>query len=250
MKPASLALTALPVLALAAPAAADRRSFTHTYEYMTMPEAETELEIYTEQARTTLDGPSDKTFTFQIEIEHGITRRWDVSLYHVFKQVAGATPATDQAFGLDEMKLRSRYRFAERGQWPVNVVAYGELIRVFAEPVWEAEAKAIITRDFGKLTLAVNLIGEVKFGPAVDEPEVEAGWAVGLGYEIQPEIKVGVETWGGFEVEDPDVVEAYVGPAVSWAPSSSLWVTTTVGFAVTEFADDLNIRGIIGMHLQ
>jgi len=244
----------LPLIAalLLVPAAAhaDRRGFSHTYEYMTMPESQTEVEVYTEQSRQVLGEASQKEFVLQLEIEHGITAKWDVSVYHVFKQVAGVTDAENEPFGLDEIKLRTRYRFAERGQWPVNVVAYLEGVRSFAEPVWEGEAKAIVTRDFDKLTIAVNLIGEVKLDANADEPEVEAGWAAGVGYELHPEIKLGAETWGGFEVEDPSgTKEAWAGPAVSWAPSSSLWVTTTAGFGLTDYSDDLNVRAIIGMSL-
>lgn len=248
MKLAAAAPLAL-ILAIPAAARADRRAFTHTYEYMTMPEAETEVEIYTQQSRATLDTASSKTFLLELEIEHGITPKWDFAVYHVFEQTAGVTSAEDEAFGLEEMKLESRYRFAERGEWPVNVVAYGEVVRSFADAVWEAEAKAIIARDFDKLTVAVNLIGEVAFGPGVEEPEVEAGWAGGLSYELAPEIKLGAESWGSFEVEDSDAVAASAGPVVSWAPSTGLWLAATAGFGLTEYADDLEIRGAIGLHL-
>ena len=50
-RPALLAATAgattVLALATAGTAAADRRGFTHTYEYTTMSEGQTEVEIYT-----------------------------------------------------------------------------------------------------------------------------------------------------------------------------------------------------------
>lgn len=244
-----LFLPALAVVAIPTAAAADRRSFTQTYEYATMPEAETEVEIWHDQSRATLDTASDRTFRFQLAIEHGISRRWDVALFQAFDQVAGAMPASDEPFGLEELRVRSRYRFAERGKWPVNVLALAEITRSFEAPIWQGEARAVLTRHFGKLAIAVNLIGDVTFGPGVDEPVIQAGWAGGLGYEVQPEIQLGVESWGGFDVDNTDAVAAYVGPAVSWAPSTALWLSTTVGFAVTDFADDLSIRGIVGLRL-
>jgi hypothetical protein len=250
MKPLLASAAGLAALLLAAtPAAADRRSFTRTYEYMTMPEGETELEIYTTQSKTTFDNPSPKEFELMLEVEHGLTERWDFSIYHVFKQSTGPAPEDESPFHFDEIKLRSRYRFAERGELPVDLLAYGEIIKVFGEGVWEAEAKAIIARDFDKLTAAVNLIGEVKFGPSVPEAEVEAGYAAGLTYEAVPEWKLGVESWGGFEVEHTDEFAASVGPAVSWAPASTLWIATTAGFGVTDYADDFSVRAIIGMDL-
>jgi len=250
MKTAVASCTLLASLALlAGPAHADRRAFTRTYEYMTMPEGETELEIYTTQSKTTFDNPSPKEFELMLEIEHGITERWDVSVYHVFKQSTGPAVEDNSPFHFDEIKLRSRYRFAERGELPVDLLAYGELIKVFGEGTWEAEAKAIVARDFDKLTIAVNAIGEVKFGPSVPEPEVEAGYAAGVTYEAVPEWKVGVESWGGFEIEHTDELAASVGPAVSWAPASGFWVATTVGFGLTDYADYFSVRALFGMDL-
>lgn len=242
-------LAILLVAAAAAPAHADRRSFTRTYEYMTMPEGETELEIYTTQSKTTFDNPSPKEFELQLEIEHGITERWDFSVYHVFKQSTGPAPEDVSPFHFDEIKLRTRYRFSDRGEWPVDVLLYGEVKKVFGVGVWEAEPKIVLARDFDKLTAAINLIGEVAFGPSVPEAELEAGYAAGLTYEVLPEWKLGVESWGGFELEHTDEVAASVGPAVSWAPASTLWITTAAGFAVTEHADDFSVRAILGMDL-
>jgi hypothetical protein len=91
-----------------------------------MPEGQTEVEIYSTWNRATwADGAVEK-HDLQLELEHGITDRWDVSLYHVFARPGRRRPP---CLMLSEMKLRSRYRFAERGELPVDVLAYGELIR-------------------------------------------------------------------------------------------------------------------------
>jgi len=244
---------AILVPAVVAPslAAADRRAFTRTYEYMTMPKGETEVELYTTQSRATFDDASPESFEFMLELEHGITDRWDISLYHVFEQSTGAgTPADPgEALHLSEIKLRTRYRFAERGELPVDPVLYVEAIKAFGAGVYEAEAKAILARDFGLVTVAVNPIAELKFGGDVAEPELELGWAAGVTYEVAPSLKVGGETWGAFEVEAPDELGASAGPALSWAPSESLWVTTTVGFGLNDNADRFSVRGLFGLHL-
>lgn len=241
-----LGCTLVPALAHA-----DRRAFTRTYEYMTMPAGETEVELYTTQSRATFDDGSPQSFQFQLELEHGITERWDISLYHVFEQSTGDGTATDpgEPLHLSELKLRTRYRFAERGELPVDPVAYLEAIKAFGASVYELEAKAILARDFGLITVAVNPIFEVKFGDDVPETELEAGWAAGVTYEVSPALKVGAETWGGFELESPDEAGVSAGPALSWAPSQSLWVTSTVGFGLNDNADKFSVRGLIGMHL-
>ena len=250
----------LGTAALAAPAHADRRSFTHTYEYTTMSEGETEMEVYSTQQRQEWDDVSAKHFELKLEFEHGITDRWDISLYHVFQQTQGvlADGSDSEALHLEELQLRTRYRFAERGELPVDMLLYVEGVRKFSESVYEAEVKGVFARDFGNLTAVVNLIGEVEFGPDVDEPEVELGWAAGLSYEVVPEWKLGVESWGAKALEEEEAtaggeeegeLEATVGPAVSWAPSSRFWATTTGGFGVTDAAPAFELRILLGMTL-
>jgi hypothetical protein len=245
------ALVGAASLLVAVPAHADRRAFTHTYEYMTMPESETELEIYNTQSRTVLDGASDKGFVLELEIEHGITSHWDVALYQVFEQERGADPADDVAMHYAETKLETRYRLAERGEWPIDLELYGEGVKFFGEGSYEAEAKVILARDFGSLTVATNLIGEVGFGAAFPEAELELGWAAGITYELSPDLKIGAESWGAFEAEEVDEsLEGYAGPAISWAPATSLWVALTPGFGFTDAADDVVVRLAVGLHIQ
>jgi hypothetical protein len=244
---------AFVALALAVPsiAYADRRSFTRTYEYQTMPDGETELEIYSTHVKQHLgDGPSVREYELMLEVEHGITDRWDVSLYHVFEQSSGPATEDNESFHFSEIKLRTRYRFSDRGEWPVDVLLYAEGVKVFGAGIWEGEGKVILARDISDLTIAVNAIGEVKIDPAADEPEVEAGWAAGLTYELTPEWKLGGESWGAAEVEHTDELAAYAGPAASWAPSTSFWITGTTGFGLTDHSDDFSVRLLLGLHIQ
>jgi hypothetical protein len=245
---AALAFTvAIPSLA-----SADRRAFTRTYEYMTMPRSATEVEIYSTQNQATWADDSPSSYEFMLEVEYGITDRWDVALYHVFDQSTGDGTLMDpgEAFHFAEMKLESRYRFAERGELPVDTLAYLEAVKVFGGSVYELEAKAILARDFGQVTVAANPIVELVFGGDVPEVEVELGWAAGATYEVAPTLKVGAETWGDFEVEEVDeTLGVSAGPAISWAPSSSLWIATTIGFGLNDNAEKFSLRGAIGMSL-
>ena len=72
---------------------------------------------------------------------------------------------------------------------------------------------------------------------------------IDVDYEILPEWKLGVESWGGADLDHTDELAASVGPALSWAPASTLWITTTAGFGVTDFADDFSVRAILGVDL-
>ena len=68
----------------------------------------------------------------------------------------GATPAGDVGFHFAEMKLETRYRFSERGEWPVDLELYGEGVKVFGEGTYETEAKIIAAKDFDQLTVVAN----------------------------------------------------------------------------------------------
>lgn len=232
---------------------ADRRAFTYTYEYMTMPRGDTELEFYNEHRRPEMDDDNQAQFEWQLEIEHGLTERWDISLYTVFTQGAG----DDEPFRYDATKLRTRYRFSERGMSPLDTLLYLEVAKRFGENTWEIEPKLVLARDFGKLTAAFNAIGEVEIeeemtagGDGEQEVGFEPGWAAGLTYEASPRFKFGLESFGALESPgDENEIEAWIGPALSWAPSPRMWLSSTAGFGVSDHSEDLRLRFILGLGL-
>jgi hypothetical protein len=245
-----LAAGAVLLGVLTTPARADRRAVANTYEYQTMPQGETELELYSTQSRAELNGASGKDFDLQLAIEHGITERWDVSFFHRFAQRDGVDAADSEAFHFEELRLRTRYRFAERGELPVDLQLVAEGARSFADAIYEGDLRAVLARDFDRLTVALNLVGTIGFGPALDEPAIELGYAAGLTYEVVPEWTLGVESWGAQPVDSEDGdLAAWAGPVLSWAPAHSFWITATAGFGVTDAADELAVRVLMGVHL-
>src|SRR5438552_2082579 len=132
----------LVLVLLTATATADRKSFTNTYEYATLPEGQTEVELWHTQSRNTWQSSTAQRFEQKVEIEHGITDHWNMAMYTVFTQVAGTTTAAEP-FGLDSVRVESRYRFADRGEWPVDTVAYLEVGKDFGAGIYELEGKAI-----------------------------------------------------------------------------------------------------------
>lgn len=238
------ALASLFLAASATAAHADLRSFTHTYEYATMPAGQTAIELWHTQSRATWDADSPQGFEERLELEHGLTDHWDMAFYTVFAQTSAGM--FSEPLHLSEIKLESRYRFAERGELPIDTLLYGEIAKEFGESVYELELKLVGARDFGDVTAVVNAIGEVKFGKDVDETELELGYAAGITYPVHPKFRIGAESWGTFE-ED----EAYIsaGPAVSYAGASNFWVTLTTGFGLTDEADAFDARAIFGIEL-
>jgi hypothetical protein len=209
---------------------ADLRSFTHTYEYSTVPEGRTTVELWHTQARTTPAASAPQLYEGILEIEHGVTEHLDVGFYTVLEQIAGA-PTGSTGLHLAKAKLEGRYRLAERGDLPVDTLLFLELAKEFGDSVYEVKGKLVGARDFGDLTVAANAIGGFVTGKDVDETTLEVGWAAGLTYQAHPKLRLGIETWGVLE-RDTAYIDA--GPALSFAPSSNLWATLTVGFSITE----------------
>lgn len=240
------------VIAGAATARADRRPWAFTYPYMTQVKGALELEYYNTQSRSVFGDGALSTMEQRVELEYGITDHTDVSLYQVFEEV------DDTGLHYKETKLRGRHRLGERGQNPVDLLLYGELIKPFGKPALAFEPKLILSRDFDKLTAAINLIVELEFERELEpsgekelELELETGWAAGLTYEVAPSFNVGAETWGALVKvgRDDQFLEAWAGPTVSWAPATKLWVTSTAGFGFTDDSDRFLVRFLIGIYI-
>jgi hypothetical protein len=241
------ALTTLAVVAAAPRAArADRRAFGYTYEYNTMPEGGLDLELWNTQARARFpEGPA--SFEWKLEVEYGITDHWDLAVYQTFGQdhVAGQSDALQYR----ETSVESRYRLAERGEWPVDVLLYLEVAKGFGTGLGDVEPKLILAKDVGALSLNLNLIPEVELTRDADGKagvELVPGFAFGGAYEINPSWKVGAETFG--EIEDDNTLVS-VGPSVSWAPSEKLWIAGTLAAGVTDASDAITGRFVIGLGL-
>jgi hypothetical protein len=244
MRRVLVAVTAL--LATGGEARADLRSFTQTYEYSTVPQGRTAVELWHTQGRLTWDRDTAQTIEHIVELEHGITDHWDIALYNVFAQTAGGGAVMAEPYHYDETKLETRYRFADRGVWPVDTLVYLELSKDFGQSIYEIEGKVIGARDFGELTVAANAIVEVQLGRQAAETEPEFAWALGATYHLTPKVRAGAETWGSVEEEE---LALSIGPALSLAAASNFWVTVTAGFGLTDEADAFSARAIIGIEL-
>jgi hypothetical protein len=239
------AATAAVLLLAAAPARADRRAFTRTYEYSTMPRGGLELEFYNTQSRPKLDEDAS-AFELQLEAEYGITDHWDMAFYQVIAQDS----ADGSPLRYTETKLETRYRIGERGDLPVDPLLYLEVAKSLVGSDLELEGKVILARDFGQLTMALNLIGEVVFdGETVFVP----GAAFGASFEATPAWKLGAEVYGELQEKqegatDREVV-AWAGPTLSWAPDPKIWVALHAGFGLTDASDDFVGRIVLGLGL-
>jgi hypothetical protein len=229
-------------------AAADQRSYTFTYQAVTAPKGALDLELWGDL----YDPPGSaggRSYRYQAEIEYGITDRWDLALYNVFRQPHG------DSFEYEALKLESRYRLTEPGAFPVDLVAYAEVEKSFVdEKATTLEEKLIVGKDVGRANLALNLVAEQEF---VDgKTELEWGWSAGASWEFHPAFRLGAECFG--DVKEAETangeewqVESWAGPAVAVSLPihtgvvHGAWAAVTAGFGLNSRSDDLRLRGVL-----
>jgi hypothetical protein len=232
---------ALNMSLLALPALADRRSFIRSYEYATQPQGNLEVELWNDIEAPKAEGFDAAATTHRFELEYGLTDHWDLALYHVFAQEAGV-------FRFDSWRAETRYRFAEKGEWPVDVLIYFELERPaeFAAP-WETEEKVILGKDFGPIGLVANLVAEQKFLHAGDGHSLEVD--LGARYELTPQLTLAAEFWRVQEwAAGGSKTSYFLGPSISVA-TSKIWVQLGVGFGLGDNETSAQVRSVLGFNL-
>jgi len=224
------------LLFLTAAAHADRRFYVWTYQYQTMPAGNTELELYQTNKLREVDQTE-----LRIELEHGLTTRWDASLYEIFVQNEGGS------LKWDSWQLRTRYRFGETGQYFMDPLLYLEYNRkTESSAPNKLEAKIILAKSVERWNLAVNPVYEYFFAP---DSEHEIGLDVGTSWEFNPKFVAGLESTTRMEFEDGESETAsYFGPTVSYA-SGGFWATVGAAAGITDESDDARVRFITGIDL-
>lgn len=197
-----------------------------SYPYATLPSGAIEVEQYVDlvpvRVARELPGSTESVPAIRsalvTELEFGITDHLELGWYFAFEQSAAAA---GPALRFNGVKQRLRYRFAEEGQWPVDLGVYLEVAELYAEI--EIEEKILVSRRFGPVTAVTNLWIEQEYFFQ------RAAWkhvyhpTVGVSFEASPRVSPGVEYWvrGSFGKEAPVVAGAleekphhYLGPTL------------------------------------
>jgi hypothetical protein len=251
--------SALGVVLLAAAAAANPRPLPFTYPTDSLSQGSVEIEQFVDLSPVRVDtGPYPQfapATALTTEVEVGITDRLEIGMYFAFFD----DPSQGGAFHWDAIKQRARYRFADPGEWPVDVAIYLELAEEY--DAFEVEAKVLLQRRLGPVTLDVNLWAEREFywaggGAWVLNP------TAGVTYQLRPWLNVGFEYWGHAElgVEDAGFNEAFhhfIGPALM-VQSGKFWWSVAPYLRLDGFdrgaqpGDEYGrvwIRSVVGLNL-
>ena len=250
-----LAATGIAIGLLGSDALADRRAYGVTYEAVTAPRGELDVEVWSTIApKGEVDGgPSSRGLRQMIELEYGITDRWDMALYNMLDVITSG----DTESGYAGLKLETRYRPSDRGEWPIDPVFYLEFQQLFrGDARQKYEAKLIVAKDVGSLNFAANLAVEEE---RTTEPawNTEVEYAAGTSYAVTPAWSLGAEVFGKAEKDGMGGIHnrSWAGPAISWAHGgrgslAGLWVTLAGGAGLGGDADAYYARAVIGLQFH
>ena len=214
----------------------DDRTYVWTYEYKTIEKGEGEIEIYT--TFSTLDIEKIKGYMsveHQLELEVGMSERFDFSIYQIFNQDPG------ESLKYKGFKLRSRYKIGKKGKYFFDPLIYLEYKGIPDFSKHGIEFKIILAKDIGKLNISINPILEFEYE---NELEIEPGYAVGTSFEIGSLFGVGLEIKGSKKGH-------YMGPVISHG-TENLWVALGSAIKIgkiNENKPELQIRMLLGISL-
>ncbi len=236
---------AVAMLALSATAHANPRPMPFTYGYPTQPKGAFEVEQYADLVPVRVakegDGGTEAVTSvrsvLQTELEYGITDRLEFGWYFVFRQGASAS---SPSLRFEGVKQRLRLRLAEAGQWPIDIALYIEFAEFHDE--LEFEQKIILSRRFGRATLAANLWVEQEFKFQQSEWLFFYNPTVAASFELSPHVSLGLEYWarGRFDDAGAGAVH-YLGPTLL-LQSGEFWMT----LGAYARMDDLTQKAVVG----
>ncbi|MBI4370359.1 MAG: hypothetical protein HY547_09040 [Elusimicrobia bacterium] len=210
-------------------AEAHLRNYLETYGYSTLETGRFELELWSD--RRNPDSGSSYWF-HQTEVEYGVTDRYTVGLYGVFRD----------GQGFAALKIENRYRLSRPGQWPLDTALYLEFKDANgSKDDDEIEGKVIMSKDIGAVNYTANAIlgfeREVKSGGGEEWealPSLALAAAYGRGSRVTPGIEL---------VLNEEKSRVIPGLYIDLAPEVRLNLGLSLGLQAK--ADDWQLKSIL-----
>src|SRR5512143_1685491 len=168
---------------------AAQRNFVWTEEYGTLAKGNAEVEFWSTAVTEDIQTRNASDWTQQVELEYGVTDRFNVALYQVYEQAADEPSLTYLGY-----KVELKYRVAEKNALPVDVLLYAEDEHLNDEDGPRFEGKLILAKEIGRVGMAYNQVFERRYASGKEEHE----YAAGINYEVLPSFRFGVETKGSY----------------------------------------------------
>ena len=228
-----------------ATASAHMRDYLVNRYYYTAKRNEVEVELWNDVNFSEADNDDSYNSTHQIELEYGVTDHIQLAYYEVY------TWDRAQDWERDAFKIEAKARFAEAGQWPVDVALYTEYQNPDGPRTALAgsdvlENKVILSKDFGDW----NVVGNFVF-----EKELNSGepWAyeytAGVSYAITPTARLGLEIKEGLGTSekfgDLRSQELQLIPGIYANLTPNVRVLVGPAFGLTRAADDFQLKSVV-----
>ncbi|MGB9701256.1 MAG: hypothetical protein ACPL1A_00865 [Candidatus Kapaibacteriota bacterium] len=215
---------------------ADHRRFVWTYEYQIMNAGQAEFESYnTVSASNTDDFENTSSTELNYEFEFGMNKFFDFAIYQTFKQLP------NESIRYDGFKLRWRFKIGEKNDYFLDPLIYIEYIGKPNFAKHKIEPKLILAKDIGNFTIALNPYLEAEYDK---EWELLPEYSLGISYQINPLMNLGIEAKGSKEGN-------YIGPTIAHG-EDHLWVAMGALFHygyVEANKPKFSARLLFGIHL-
>jgi len=216
------------------------------YPYATAQRGAVEVEnftTYTSRGRDDSPAPDNNKGLIRstFELSYGLTDKTEVAYYRDYQRARG------EHFEHAGGRFRVRTRFAEKGEWPVDLGLYGELEFPRGEDDdVEGEVRGIIEKDFGRWTLDVNPIVErVLSGPGHAEGW-ELGYAMALVYRADERWQPRLDLFGDFgpirHFEPRNEQKHLLMPGIDARVGRHFHAGFGIGFGLTEATEQRLVR--------
>jgi hypothetical protein len=221
----------LILTALGDEAKAAQRNYVWTEEYGTLAKGNAEVELWNTAVTHDIQTRNASDWTQQLELEYGITDRFNAALYNVYEQTADSQSLTYLGY-----KVELKYRVAEKNELPVDILLYAEE-EVSTEEGNIFEGKIILGKDVGRLNITYNQIYERPARTGEGEHE----YALGISYEIIPVLRFGIESKGSYTEN-----EYAAGPTLAWV-GNRIWADIGAVYGLNKNTNDREVRFMLGV---
>ena len=232
------------VVALHDAGEAHGRDYLVSQPYHTAKRGEFELEFWNDMNFSEADNDATYHSKHQLELEYGLLDHLQLAYYEVY------TWDRAKDWERDALKIEAKLRFAEAGQWPLDLALYTE----YKNPDGhrdvtsdELENKVIVSKDLGHWNVVGNVVFEKKLNTHSDW---EFEYTAGVSRELSPRVRLGLElkeTLGDsdeFGVRRTDH-QLYLVPGIYASLGPHVRLLAGPAFGLTHSSDDLQLKSIV-----
>jgi len=222
---------------------AEAREYLVNQGYHTAEKGEFEIEFYNDMNFTDTDNEDIYNSKHQIEFEYGVTDHLQFAYYEVY------TWDRTKDWERDAFKVETKLRFAEAGEWPVDVALYTEYENPDGHRDVSSDAfenKVILSKDFGSWNVVGNFVFEKKINT---DSEWEFEYTAGVNYGMTPRTRLGLEIKQGLgdskDLGFSNDQKLFLIPGIYTELMPHVKLLMGPAFGLTPVSDDIQLKSIV-----